>query len=75
MKCSLVKQTLSCFLLCTALIALTGCRPPHAEQDMVVTSPDGHIQVEFLLEQGVPFYTVGYKQQPVLLPFALESAR
>jgi alpha-glucosidase len=38
---------------------------------MVVTSPDGHIRVELSLEDGVPFYSVRYRQQPVLHPSRL----
>lgn len=45
---------------------------PIPGEDMIVQSPDGNIQVEFLLaEGGVPFFTVSYKQQEILQPSRL----
>ncbi|MCU4156533.1 glycoside hydrolase family 97 protein [Carboxylicivirga sp. A043] len=33
----------------------------------VVTSPDGNLQVEFKLKQGIPYYNIQKAQQPLLL--------
>lgn len=71
MKRNLVKPTILRFLLCSVLVALVQCGPSPAADDMVVRSPDGNIRVEFLLEDGVPFYTARYKQQVVLHPSRL----
>jgi hypothetical protein len=46
-----------CLLLSTSL---------YAQQVGSVTSPDGHLQVNVLLENGNPLYTVTYKGTPML---------
>lgn len=67
----LVKSYLLCFLLCPIFMALTPWEPSPATDDTAVNSPNGQIRVEFLLKEGVPTYSVSYKQQPVLLPSKL----
>ena len=42
------------------------------QSNYTVKSPNGHIQVEFSLdENGAPFYSVSYKKQPILEPSRL----
>lgn len=38
----------------------------HADDQLSVTSPDGHIQVHVMLEKGVPEYSVDYDGKPVV---------
>jgi alpha-glucosidase len=70
MKQRKLKPTLAGLVL-GLVFALTGCGPSPEGDEMVVTSPDGHIRVELSLEDGVPFYSVRYRQQVVLHPSRL----
>ncbi|MCJ7703654.1 MAG: glycoside hydrolase family 97 protein, partial [Anaerolineales bacterium] len=58
------------FVLLTGL--LLGCQtalPTHATES--VTSPDGKIEVQFDLQEGVPSYQVLYQGEAVILPSRL----
>ena len=48
------------------LLLLSQCKPLALEDDTSITSPDGRIQVTFLLEDGVPYYKVSLSGQDVI---------
>ena len=48
------------------LFLLSQCKPLALEDDTSITSPDGRIQVTFLLEDGVPYYKVSLSGQDII---------
>ena len=36
-----------------------------------LSSPNGELQLDFELKEGVPYYSLSYKNQPVILPSKL----
>lgn len=57
---------LSRLTLILLLFVLSQCRPLALEDDTSITSPDGRIQVTFLLEDGVPYYKVSRSGQDII---------
>ena len=54
------------------ILAISACSPQKSITDRVtLTSPDGDLSMEFLLEDGIPMYTLKHKGTDVLLPSRL----
>ena len=58
------------FLSCTAAAAIaSGEQPdndPFGSDSRTLFSPDGGIEMNFILDKGAPFYELSYKGQPVI---------
>lgn len=60
------------FLILAAALAFASCSPKGAvTHSSTLTSPDGDLTMEFILEDGVPKYSLKHRDTDVLLPSRL----
>ncbi len=67
-----MKQRIGFLMGAAAVIFLNGCQ---REQAMILQSPDGNVSVQFILEDGKPFYAVRLEGETLLEPSPLGLVR
>jgi alpha-glucosidase len=66
-----IRKILQSLVLIGGLLLLAQCESAAYDERVAVRSPDGDVQVSLLLKNGVPYYTVNYKRQPIIEPSKL----
>lgn len=57
--------------LAIAAVLLAACSQPETQYRTSLNSPDGNLEMAFVLSEGVPKYSLTYEQTPVVLPSRL----